>query len=307
MRTFTVAHPARLLDYLFEVLADTKKTRVRQFLKFRSVSVNDRMTTRFDFPLSPGDRVSIRTGKEERPAAPPLYGVEIIYEDDAVIVIDKPSGLLTIATEKVATRTAFYAVNDYVNRSETQRLKSGAHRRDRQARKKQVFIVHRLDQDASGLMVFARSAEVKIALQSHWQDAVKKYYAVAEGVMREKTGTLTSYLRESKSLKVYTTDRAEGAKLSTTRYTLLRASAHYSLLEVELKTGRKHQIRVQLADAGHPLAGDRRYGSRTDPAGRLALHACHLAFRHPVSGRRMVFQTPLPQFVDRILKEDAQP
>ena len=304
MRDFTVREKERLLDFLFRVLSDTKKTRVRQFLKLGLVSVNGLSTTRFDHPLEPGAKVSLRTAKEAQFPASPQFGVEVIFEDDSLIVIHKPSGLLTVATTKVATRTAFYATNDYLCTAET---KQRYHRRPPEAgpiRGKKIFVVHRLDKDASGLLVFAKDLEVKLRLQTGWKKVTKRYYAMVEGVPKEPHGTVTSFLRENKTLKVYSTKNTENSKLSTTHYRVLRTSPHYSLLEVELKTGRKHQIRVHLSDLGHPITGDSLYGSKSNPAGRLALHAYYLAFKHPVNGREMIFQIPLPESFDRALALD---
>ncbi|MDD5672445.1 MAG: RNA pseudouridine synthase, partial [Candidatus Omnitrophica bacterium] len=192
----------------------------------------------------------------------------------------------------------------YLLEANHRRLGKGGYGRNMPVRKKRVFIVHRIDKDASGLLVFAKSEDVKHSLQSGWKNVKKKYFAVVAGIPKEKSGSVTSFLRENKALNVYTADRADDAKLSTTRFRVLRSSAHYSLLEIELETGRKHQIRVHLADLGHPIAGDERYGCKTNPAGRLALHACELALIHPVSGKRMVFHSAMPDSFDQILKKD---
>ena len=305
MRTFSVEQDAPLLEYLFKVLKDTTKTNVRQCLKHRSVLVNGQVTTQFDHPLVPGDKVGVLSLKESRPVLKPEGGIAVVFEDDAIIVIDKPSGLLTVATETVATRTAFYLTNQYVGEADAARLKKEYHRDGKPVRKKTIFIVHRLDKDASGLLVFAKDLETKQKLQLGWKEVQKKYYAVVEGTPREASGTITSYLRENKLLSVYSTPDAHDAKLSTTRYRTLRSSLHYALLEVALETGRKHQIRVHLSERGHPIIGDGRYGSKTDPAGRLGLHAFHLALAHPISGKEIVFESPLPPVFDQVLKKDA--
>lgn len=304
MRTLIVSEKGKLLDYLFKAFHDTKKTRIRECLKFRAVSVNGAVTTRFDHALFPGDKVEILSLKEAKPSARPKFGIKIVFEDDLIIVIEKPAGLLTVATETIGTQTAFYATNDYVGMAEAERLRQGRFPHGNAARKKQIFIVHRLDREASGLLVFAKNAEVKESLQSGWKSVQKKYFAVVEGIPEQASGTRTSFLRENKFLKVYSTPKTENAKLSTTHYRVLRSSPHYSLLEVELETGRKHQIRVHLSEMGHPITGDERYGSRTDPAGRLALHACYLAFSHPGSGKEMIFHSALPDSFQRILKAD---
>ena len=305
MRTLKVQEPGQLLDYLFKTLKDTKKTRIRQSLKFGSISVNGKAITRFDHPLIPGDKVCILTAKEARPALAPQFGVEVVFEDDAIIVINKPSGLLTIATETEAMQTAFYATNEYVCESEAEKHKGDRHFGERAALKKRIFIVHRLDRDASGLLVFAKNAEIKGLLQSGWQNVTKKYYAVVEGIPKEKSGTIKSSLRENKFLKVYSDPKAQDAKPSITHYQVLQSGGHYSLVEVELETGRKHQISVHLSEMGHPIAGDERYGSKTDPAGRLALHAFYLSLPHPVSGELKVFQSALPGAFEQILRKDG--
>ena len=301
MRVFTVREEGRLLEYLFKALKETPKTRVRQCLKFRSVLVNDRVTTRFDHPLVPGDKISLLSLKEARPAAKPQGDITVVFEDDAIIVIDKPPGLLTVATETVATRTAFYLTNQYVCEADAARTGKGHRREGKPIRRKTIFIVHRLDRDASGLLVFAKDLETKQKLQTGWKEVRKKYYAVVEGTPKEPSGEITSFLRENKLLSVYSTPNARDAKLSTTRYRTLRSGPHYALLEVALETGRKHQIRVHLSEMGHPIIGDKRYGSKTDPAGRLGLHACSLALSHPVSGQAMVFESPLPSSFEQVL------
>lgn len=306
MRVLTVQENGCLLEYLFKRLKETPKTRVRQCLKFRSILVNDHVTTRFDHPLIPGDKVCVLTLKEARPAAKPQGDIAVIFEDDTIIVIDKPSGLLTVATETVATRTAFYLTNQYVCEADAARLKKGHCRVDKPLRRKTIFIVHRLDKDASGLLVFAKDLKTKQKLQSGWKEVRKKYYAVVEGTPEKPSGAITSFLRENKLLSVYSTPHAQGAKLSTTRYQTLRASLHYALLEVALETGRKHQIRVHLSEMGHPIIGDKRYGAKTNPAGRLGLHACTLALSHPVSGQEMIFESPLPSSFEQVFKNDLR-
>lgn len=304
MRTFKVLENIPLLEYLFKTLSDTSRTRVKEYLKFKSVFVNGTVTTRFDHPLAAGDTVAIGPQKSSEQVSAPKFGVRIVYEDDAIVVAEKPSGLLTIATEKVRTRTAFFAVNDYVNAKKSSEEKRGLRPgRDRAQRKKEIFIVHRLDQDASGLLVFAKNIEAKQHLQAHWRRTRKKYFAVVERIPEKKSGTIESFLRENKFLRVYSSRRPDESKLAVTHYRVVRTSANYALLEVDLETGRKHQIRVHLADLGHPIAGDKNYGAKTDPAGRLALHAYYLAIDHPVTGERKIFESRLPPEFEKILSD----
>lgn len=304
MRNFKVIENAKLLEYLFLTLKDTKRSNVKQFLKMGAVLVNGKPITQFDHPLKPGDQVSIKSARDPRPVEAPDFDVEIVYIDDAIVIVNKPAGLLSIATDKEEIKTVNFAVGEYLDKLETEKLRQQG-RQTLDYRDKPVYVVHRLDQAASGLMVFARTESIKVKLQTNWENAVKKYYAVVEGVPTKKTGTIKSYLLESTAMRVYSAGPDdEGGKLSISHYEVMRASSNYAILEVKIDTGRKHQIRVHLSDSGHPIAGDDRYGSRTDPARRLALHGCYLAFDHPVTGKPLVFRSELPRSFDQILNKD---
>lgn len=305
MRDFKVTEKAKLLEYLFQVLSDTKKSNVKQFLKTASVLVNGKPTTQFDFPLSPGDKVSIKSARDPRSVPEPEHDLKIIFQDDAIVVINKPAGLLSVGTEKEPTKTAIFTTNEYLHALEAERLRQLGKRDNQETfRDKQIFIVHRLDKGASGLMIFAKSEEVKQKLQADWDQVTKRYYAVVEGIPPQRNATVESFLFESVALKVYSSHDEEGGKRAVTHYQVLRSSSHYSILEVKIDTGRKHQIRVHLSDSGHPIAGDDRYNARTNPARRLALHACYLALKHPVTGKEIVFHSPLPKSFDQILNKD---
>jgi 23S rRNA pseudouridine1911/1915/1917 synthase len=270
---------------LAALLADAgySKTKAKQLLKYRAIFVGNVPAIRHDQVLRPGDKVSIKSEKEaggEGKAA--CQGLTILYEDEAIIVIDKAAGLLTIATEKEKTRTAYYRLNAWLKEQ------SGS-------AGERIFIVHRLDRETSGLLVFARNEAAKRALQGSWQETAKRYAAIVEGIPKEPSGRIASNLRETKFLRVYSVRDSEGdGRPSVTNYHLVKASGNYALLDITLETGRKNQIRVHLADIGHPVAGDKKYGARTNPVGRLALHAYFLAFAHPVTGKRLEFRSPLP-------------
>ena len=208
-------------------------------------------------------------------------GLAIIHEDRDILVVDKPAGMLTMATETEKTRTAYFALTDYVRKGNPK----SRHR---------IFIVHRLDRETSGVVVFAKTEDAKRALQEGWAESVKVYAAVVHGRMEQPSGMIISHLVESGVHKVYSTrDTAQG-KLSRTAWTVVRERGEYSLLDVQLLTGRKHQIRVQMADLGHPVAGDRKYGVKGDTFSRLALHARLATFTHPFSGQRMTVEAPVP-------------
>jgi 23S rRNA pseudouridine1911/1915/1917 synthase len=258
------------------------KTKAKQLLRYRAICVNNVPVARHDQPLSPGDEVVVKSEKEVGGGRKSCPGLTIIYEDEAIIVIDKAAGLLTIATEKEKTRTAYYRLNAWLK----ERRGSAGER---------IYIVHRLDRETSGLLVFARNEAAKRALQGRWPETDKRYAAIVEGTPGEPSGRIASTLRESKFLRVYSVrDRNGDGKPSVTNYRLVQASGNYALLDISLETGRKNQIRVHLADIGHPVAGDKKYGARTNPVGRLALHAYCLAFLHPVTGKRLEFRSPLP-------------
>lgn len=284
-----------LLEFLFTSLPDLKKTKVKQYLKHNCVSVAGRVTTRFDYRLHPGDAVLIETSKVRALTPSSQFNLEIVHEDDDVIVINKPAGLLTVASEKVQRETAIFAVNDYLNKKAT------AWNPRKPRYRKQVFVVHRLDRDVSGLLVFAKSEEMKFKLQKNWDKFSKTYDAVVEGCPQERAGTLQSWLSENKILKVASGPKKEASKWALTHYEVVTPGEKFSLLKIRLETGRKHQIRVHLSDLGHPVAGDKTYGATTKVAGRIALHASRLEFNHPRNGRRLTFNSALPVELKRLI------
>lgn len=210
-------------------------------------------------------------------------GLDIIYEDKDIIVVDKTSGLLTISTEKIKDNTAYYRLNSYV-------------RKGNQKSRKQVFIVHRLDRDTSGLLVFAKSEEAKHFLQDEWHGFDKKYYAVIVGTLAEKEGIITSYLTENSAHKVYSVSDPAKGKPAKTGYKVLKESKKYSLLEITLFTGRKNQIRVHFAEKGFPVAGDKNYGEKDAGVKRLMLHSASLTIIHPFTKKKMTFETEIPPY-----------
>lgn len=219
-------------------------------------------------------------------------GLLILHEDRDIIVVDKAPGLLTVATPREKEQTAYHRLTDYVR-------KGNSKSRER------VFIVHRLDREVSGVLVFARTPEAKAALQSQWESVEKRYLALVQGSPREPEGTFSSYLVEEGVHRVHSTDNADRGKLSHTRYKLLGHHHGVSLLEITLLTGRKHQIRVHLAENRVPILGDRKYGDQRSKERRIALHAWSLTFRHPYTGKPGTYETRLPHLFGRYLP-DAQ-
>jgi len=287
MRVLKVQTPSGLLAFLFGEFPEVPRTRVKKWLRLQCVSVNGKMVTKHAHALSPRDEVRVEPGKKTPLAM--KSSPKILYEDEDLLVVEKPAGLLTVATEKVKTKTAYFELNEWL-------------RSVNPKRPERVFIVHRLDRETSGLLVFAKNEAAKHKLQKGW-DKVEKYYsAVVEGTPRMKEETLKSRLSQNKTLKVYSTDEDETAKLAITHYRVLKTNGKFSLLDIFPRTGRKNQIRVQLADIGNPITGDEKYGAKEDPAGRLALHARELSFKHPATDQLMRFHSDVPKEISRILK-----
>ena len=227
--------------------------------------------------------------KQDEPSRKLLPGgLALLHEDRDLIVVDKPPGLLTISTDREKSRTAYFILTDYVR-------KGIAKSRNR------IFIVHRLDRETSGILIFAKNEAAKFRLQSQWQDTKKKYLAVVHGKCEKRAETITTYLAENRAHGVYTTSDASKGKLSHTAYKVLKETKDFSLLEVDLLTGRKHQIRVHLAAIGHSVVGDQRYGKKDKARHRLALHARSISFTHPFSGEPLTFATKVPVYFNTLV------
>jgi tRNA pseudouridine32 synthase/23S rRNA pseudouridine746 synthase/23S rRNA pseudouridine1911/1915/1917 synthase len=215
-------------------------------------------------------------------------GVAIVYEDHDILVVDKRSGLLTISNDKVREKTVYYLLNTYV-------------RKGNQKSRNRVFVVHLLDKDTSGLLVFAKNENAKHYLQQEWQGFTKKYLAIVHGRLPEQEGVISSYLAENKLHRMYSVDDPEKGKLAKTGYKVLKESRKFSLLEIELFTGRKNQIRVHFFEKGYPIAGDKIYGEKVKGIKRLALHAASLTIVHPHTKEQMTFEAKTPTYFDSLL------
>jgi 23S rRNA pseudouridine1911/1915/1917 synthase len=276
---FSVFSRCELLPYLMTLPLGLSRKQAKDLLRFRAISVKRIATVRHDTRLEPGDIVTIASGKRVPAESIERHGLKIIFLDDDVVVVDKRAGLLSMGSEGEKERTAHRILNEH--------LKALT-----KLAQQQAFIVHRLDRETSGLMLFARSRAVQAALQENWKTVTKRYLAVVEGVPAKTEGTLRDNLVESKSLRMHRVER--GGELAITHYRVLRTGRGSSIVEFTLETGRKNQIRVQIAGLGHPIVGDRKYGAATDPARRLALHSSELKFRHPVTGTSMEFRSAMP-------------
>lgn len=287
---FAVGQPAELLQFLLDSLVGRSRNSVKSILARGQVSVDGHTVTKYDHPLRPGQRVAVSWAKVIGERDSRLYGLTILHEDDDVVVVHKEAGLLSIATEQEKDLTAYRQLMEHVRRS------------DPRAR---IFIVHRLDRDTSGVMMFAKSERVQQQLQNDWQEAVQErtYVALVEGEVRSPEGSVKSWLKENKAMVMYSSSKPDDGQLAITHYKTLKTGKAYSLLEVRLETGRKNQIRVHMKDIGHPVVGDKKYGSRSGAIGRLGLHAHVLAFRHPRSGETMRFESKVPPVFMRVFKE----
>ncbi len=278
--SFYVKEEAQLFDYVMKKMGGMSRTAVKGLLSRQNISVNGNIVTQFDYALKSGDTVSICfTNKENGLRHPKL---KILYEDDYLIVVNKSEGLLSVATEKEEPTTAFRILMNYQKRLNP---------------KNRVYIVHRLDRETSGVLLFAKTKEVQEALQRFWHHDVleKVYYAIVDGRMEEDKGTITSWLTESpKSKIVYSSPTDNGGEKAVLHYETEKRNKNYSLVKINLVTGKKNQIRVQLQSIGHPVTGDKKYGSMQSPFGRIALHAAKLTLRHPATGQKISFESPLP-------------
>lgn len=277
--TYPVGQESGLMDFLIASMPDRKRQNIKDILRHGSVMVNETVTSQFDTPLNPGDTVRVNLTRSFPVFSNPR--LKIVYEDDDIIVVNKGYGLLSMGNEKIKEGTAYSILRQYLKEKDP---------------RNKIFIVHRLDRDTSGLMMFAKNPEAKDAMQHNWNNMVleRRYVCVVEGKMEESEGIVRSYLAETSQFEVYSTQNPDEGQLAVTRYRTLKTSGGYSLVEVSLDTGRKNQIRVHMKDLGHPIAGDKKYGAKSSPIHRLALHAMTLRFVHPVTRKDMRFETPVP-------------
>ena len=287
-KIFTVEVPSGLLEFLVASQPERPKGKVKSELEHKLVSVDGKVITKYDYHLRAGQQVRIGTFtpdyKKNISGAP-----DIIYEDDELLVINKPAGMLAIANEKERELTAYHIAMEYVRAR-------NSHNR--------IFVVHRLDRDTSGVIVFAKNEAIKRALQDNWDNCAKfrGYVAVTEGVPKPEEGRVENFLRETESHLVYAAKMGDG-KLAITNYKVRKKTDSYALVDVNIETGRKNQIRTHMSGLGFPIAGDKKYGAKTNPAHRLCLHANRLVIIHPYTEEEMVFESPVPKKLLQVLKQ----
>jgi 23S rRNA pseudouridine1911/1915/1917 synthase len=282
---FRVAKDAILIEFLMEKMFGISRNRAKALISNRIVLVNNAITTHPLTELKAGQVVQIDRSK--RKMSFHSNELDIVYEDPYLLIIDKHPGLLSMSNNS-RQQTVQTVLNRY--------LEKGGGRNT-------SHLVHRLDRDTSGLMVYAKDVQTQQSLINGWQQLVtdRRYIALVEGELEDQRGRIQSWLTEDKRFITHSSPVDNGGKLAVTHYEVLTSSNGYSLVECELETGRKNQIRVHMADLGHPVVGDRKYGSENDPIRRLGLHAYMLCFTHPVTGKHMRFETPVPALFEKCL------
>lgn len=284
-----VTQEGTLLPFLLEHLKGKSRNNVKSLLTRKLVAVDGQPTSRYDFPLKPGQTVTILPV-----SAPGLTSLPfpILYEDERLIAVNKPAGLLSVGNERERVRTAYRKVSDYVKSKDVNA---------------KIFVVHRLDRETSGVLIFARDPDTQRAFQEHWNSIVTRrgYRAVVEGVPRPAEDTITSHLVETATHLVFSGQPGLNSRRAVTHYRTMAAGGGFALLDVAIDTGRKNQIRVHMQDIGHPVAGDKQYGSKTNPLGRLCLHASELSLTDPVTGKALSFVARMPKEFSRLVRPDA--
>lgn len=279
---------ARLMTFVEASRPDAKRSDIKKWLKYGHLSINGTVNHAFDAEVRPGDIVALNLTRPFPQFKHPR--LELVYEDDDVIVVNKGYGLLSVGTQShKKEETAYGIVREYVKNVNPAN---------------KLYVVHRLDRDTSGLMMFAKTEEARETLRHNWNNMVleRLYVAVLEGDLQPDSGYVKSRLAENSQFVVYSTEEEGEGKLAVTHYEVKARGKGYSLVEFSLDTGRKNQIRVHAHDLGHPIAGDRKYGAHTSPIHRLALHARTLRFAHPITRKDMNFETPVPQKFLKMIK-----
>lgn len=276
--SFKVDKDNELMKFLMEKMPENSRNSIKSLLTQRRVMVDEKVVSQYNAPLKTGQIVSI--GKT-RITKHNLDGVSIIFEDKDILVVDKERGILSVATKNEREKTAYNILKNYLKEKDP---------------KDKIFVVHRLDRDTSGVMIFAKSEKAQDILQTTWNDSVKErtYVALVEGNVKKDRDTIISYLAENKAMVTYSTTNEEEGKKAISHYKVLKRNKNFSLLEVNIETGRKNQIRVHMQDLGHSVVGDKKYGSTKNPIRRLGLHAHTIVFVHPITKEVLSFTSKIP-------------
>lgn len=287
---FTVKQPTTLLEFIMKSFNGISRTKAKAILSGHGIKVDRKFVTQFDAPLAVGQVVEV--SKSKHSAELKSRFIKLVYEDPHLVVIEKNAGILSMATSH-HTFCVKTILDDYFNKCH---LKCTAH------------VVHRLDRDTSGLMIYAKTMEAEQILEEHWHEIVtdRRYVAVLSRRMEQKEGTVSNWLKDNKAYFTYSSPEDNGGKYAVSHFRTIAANDNLSLVEFKLETGRKNQIRVHSQDLGHPVCGDVKYGDGSDPIGRLCLHAFRLNFTHPITGEPMRFETPLPKAFTELFDRNAK-
>lgn len=284
---YRVQQEQQLLPFLLENIKGSSRTKIKATLKGGGIRVNRTTVTQFDYPLEPGMDVMVSKTKRNQEILKSRY-IRIVFEDEYLVVLEKKIGILSMAAGHSSLNVKS-VLDDYFHKS---------HQRCH------AHVVHRLDRDTSGLMIYAKDMKTEQALEKEWHQIVydRRYVAVLSGEIDDEGGTIANWLKDNKAYITYSSPVDNGGKYAVTHFHTLQRGHGYSLVEFKLETGRKNQIRVHAADMGHPVCGDLKYGNGDDPCNRLALHAYMLCFEHPVTHERMDFATPIPDSFLKVFK-----
>jgi 23S rRNA pseudouridine1911/1915/1917 synthase len=285
---FKVETDSELLIFLMDIIKDKSKNKIKSMLSHRQFMVGKKIITQFNHPLKKGEEVIVSWDKAFEKTS--YQGLSIVFEDDDIIVINKRSGFLSIGSKKEKKQTVYQVLTKHIQKENpTARL----------------FVIHRLDREASGLMVFAKNKAAQVELQENWSNTIqkRKYLIVTEGTIEEDEKTISSYLKESKALIVYSSNNPKEGKKAVTHYAVIKKNEFYTLLEAWQETERKNQVRVHMKSIGHPILGDKKYDSKENPLTRTALHAKVLTFQHPKTEQEVTFETKVPEDFLKIFRQ----
>lgn len=293
LQKFKVKEPSELLAFLIEKQVRKSRNAIKSLLAHKQIKVNEKLVTQYNFVLQKNDLVEVMKLNQARKRNK-LKGLTIVFEDEYLIVIEKDAGMLSVGTEKEKNNTIFKILNQHV--------------KVRWGKESRVYVLHRLDREMSGLMVFARDEETQAIFQKNWDKMVPayKYTAIVEGQLEPRNGTIKSWLTENKNYMVFSSLSNNGGQEAVSKYTTLSETKHFSEIEASLVTRRKNQLRAQLNMLKHPIVGDKKYGASGNPIKRIALHGTEMIIVHPATGQKMEFKSTLPKTIQQLVSEKKE-
>ena len=284
---YIVKESSDLMSFLLHIFNGKSRTSIKSLLTNRQIVVDGKIVTKYDYQLQPGQEVFVNPERPQK--AVPLKNISIIYEDEHLIVVNKEAGLMSVPSEHNNETSAFDILFQHIKLSNPQN---------------KIYILHRLDREASGILMFAKSLDIKREMQKNWTESVtdRCFYVIVEGLITKDRGTISSWLSENKAFKMYSNPTSNAGKRAITHFKLIETNKKYSLLEVKPETSVKNQIRVHMQDIEHPIVGDKKYGATHNPIHRIGIHSYILSFKHPVTNEQMHFELPVPGEFSALLK-----